>query len=1046
MNKNTIFFLLSCALMLCAALLSGCAHEMSLEEAKKVSLSMVDSSFNAPPRKINDILNSIEQHKLSSAVLQKNIRLTEEQPTNQKGESLGRFYYTRAQAAAITGKTLQAVSDLRMALKYLTVWQGADNIRAAFIQLALLEFDNGNYNAAIQTMSEAFAVGRTHFSNLSGVGLYVQFSQIYQIIGDYVTAQDHIATAINNYNRLTNNGTSFSKWTSPPPSYVFSDLDATDYEMQGEWAKAERSIRKTIEIVKQTDFGDKNRQAMLILRYKIRLSRNLIKQGKFVDAEIVAREALFDILRESGTDNMSTIQSINLMAEIYLMQGRLKDAVVIAQKALDILHRLGVRENAPEVFFSHFMIGKALLLGRDWNGAFEHFSHIISHKQDDGSVYLRNYYNDLNIGIALAKAGQHKEAEELFQRKYEALSKQLGKGHYDTVETKALLAIPLSAQNKKKEALNILREAFPVLMSGIGNKETAKEEERSFRLKIITNSYLDLLFEGNNNGNISEELLTEAFRITEAARAGTVQKAIVAQILRNLAGSNKELGELIRQYQDVQVQIEVSSEQLTVLLWSTQDAALAETINKLKGKVSALQSASVSLLKEIKNRVPSYDKMVNPTLLTAADVRQSLKQGEVLISVYPTDTHTYIWTVSFQGAPQIFKSSLQEKDIDHAVSALRKSLDSKPQTFGDIPAFDLTTAYNLYEKLLKPSEPVWQGASAIIFITHGSLSRLPLYVLPTMPHKLSLEKGALFTNYKEVPWLIKKVSVTTAPSLDSLVKIRSTSSGIIPRQAFVGFGDPIFSAVQLVKDKQETIASRGIKIRGVRITEKGSLDSGQITSSQLSSLNRLPDTADEIQKIAVILGADITKDVFLKEKASEGIVKSMNLSDRKVIAFATHALVPGDLDGLDQPALALSSPSVTKDLEDGLLTMKEILKLKLNADWVILSACNTGASDSSGREAISGLGRAFFYAGTKSILVSMWPVETTSAMKLVTETFKFHKEDKLSRADALRKSILGLIDSTNVFNTETSKSTISYAHPLFWAPFILVGDGSGKFE
>lgn len=1033
-------------LVLLSLWLSGCAHEMSLDEARKVSLSMSDGSFNEPPRKIDDILNSIEQHKLSSAALQENIRLAEEQPTNQKGESLGRFYYTRAQAAAITGRTSQAVSDLRMALNYLTDWSGYNNRGAAFQQLAWVELDNGNYNAAIQAMSEAFNEGRLRYQYFSGIGMRVQFSQIYRIIGDYGSAQNHIATALNDYNRITNYGANPSRYTDPPPAHVFSDLDASDYEVQGNWAKAERSIREAIIRIKQSYTGDKNRQAILILKYKNRLSTNLIQQGKFVDAEIVAREALFDILRESGTDNMYTIKSINLMAEIYLMQGRLKDAVVIAQKALDILHRLGVRENAPEVFFSHFILGKALLLGRDWNGAFEHFSHIISHKQDDGSVYLRNYYNDLNIGIALAKAGQHKEAEELFQREYTALSKQLGQDHYDTAEMKALLAIPKASQGKSKEALSMLRESYPVLMASIGSKETTKDTERSFRLKLITNAYLDLLSERNSDNDASDEQLTEAFRITEAARAGTVQKAIVDVSLRNLAEQSKELGGLIRQYQDLQIQIEVSGELLSMLLWSTEEASLAEIVSKLSERIKTYRAASDALLKEIKNRVPGYDKLVNPTLITAEDVRQSLKPGEVLISIYPTDTQTFIWAVPYKGSPQIFRSTLNEGDIDRAVTTLRKSLDSNPQTFGDIPEFDLTVAYNLYEKLLKPTEPVWHDASSIVFVTNGSLGQLPLYVLPTAPIKLSPEQGMLFGNYRELPWLIKKIAITTTPSLDSFRKIRSISLQGKTRQPYVGFGDPIFSPKQLDRNKQELIETRSITIRGVRNTEQGSLDSSTIVSSQLSQLKRLPDTAEEIQKVATILGADLRKDVFLRERASKGTVQSMNLSDRKVIAFATHALVPGDLDGLDQPALALSAPSVTKDGEDGLLTVKDILKLKLNADWVILSACNTGAADSSGKEAISGLGRAFFYAGAKSLLVSMWPVETTSAMKLVTETFRLHKEERLSRAEALRQSMLKLIDSEIRFDTTTGRKVVSYAHPLFWAPFVLAGDGSGKFE
>ena len=115
----------------------------------------------------------------------------------------------------------------------------------------------------------------------------------------------------------------------------------------------------------------------------------------------------------------------------------------------------------------------------------------------------------------------------------------------------------------------------------------------------------------------------------------------------------------------------------------------------------------------------------------------------------------------------------------------------------------------------------------------------------------------------------------------------------------------------------------------------------------------------------------------------------------------------------------------------------------MNADWIVLSACNTGAAEGAGSEAASGLGRAFFYAGARAILVSMWPVETTSAAKLTTAIFRKQKEDRvLSRAGAVRASMLELINSRGMVDAKTGKTVASYAHPLFWAPFITVGDGS----
>jgi len=134
-------------------------------------------------------------------------------------------------------------------------------------------------------------------------------------------------------------------------------------------------------------------------------------------------------------------------------------------------------------------------------------------------------------------------------------------------------------------------------------------------------------------------------------------------------------------------------------------------------------------------------------------------------------------------------------------------------------------------------------------------------------------------------------------------------------------------------------------------------------------------------------------------------VKTVELDRFRVVAFATHGLLPGDLNGLTQPALALTAPSIAGVDGDGVLTMGEILGLKLDADWVVLSACNTGAGAGAGAEAASGLGRAFFYAGTRALLVTNWSVHSASARDLVTDLFRRQRKDaRITRAEALRQA------------------------------------------
>ena len=241
-----------------------------------------------------------------------------------------------------------------------------------------------------------------------------------------------------------------------------------------------------------------------------------------------------------------------------------------------------------------------------------------------------------------------------------------------------------------------------------------------------------------------------------------------------------------------------------------------------------------------------------------------------------------------------------------------------------------------------------------------------------------------------------------------------------------------------------TLARRGqaIQIRGIRVSEEGVLDNAALTSVGLEQLNRLPDTAAEIREIAVNLGADPSRDIYLGLDASESTVRTLDLSRKKVVAFATHALRPGDLDGLSQPALAFSAPEVTELDEDGLLTLGEILTLNLDADLVLLSACDTGAGDGNGTEAVSGLGRAFFYAGARALLVTMWPVETSSARLLTTELFRYQQKNKsLSTASALQKSIFKIMGGPGLKDNTTGEIVASYAHPFFWAPFVIIGEG-----
>ena len=182
-------------------------------------------------------------------------------------------------------------------------------------------------------------------------------------------------------------------------------------------------------------------------------------------------------------------------------------------------------------------------------------------------------------------------------------------------------------------------------------------------------------------------------------------------------------------------------------------------------------------------------------------------------------------------------------------------------------------------------------------------------------------------------------------------------------------------------------------------------------------------------------------EIILGKAATETAVKSDKLDDYRIVYFATHGLVAGEVELANksgaEPALAFSIPDKATALDDGLLMASEVAQLKLNADWVVLSACNTAAGGKPGADALSGLARAFFYAGAKSLLVSHWVVDDDATAELMKRTFKIASDNSnMLGAEALRQAMLSVMDDPE---------NPQWADPVYWAPFVLVGEpGSGN--
>ena len=1007
----------------------ACAgKEMSVEEAKKVTVSMRKESFVPPPRRIDDILAILAEPGQFDRTVSNKFKAKADKfpPKSGSNRNLAYFYRERGQAALMLYRNNQALEDFRKAVQYAE----KAKIRDAFFanRLGVVEMWAGNYNRALELLQQSLSTEKLAVT-------YYNLVIIFSSIGDLESAEKH-----------KREGLYVCRQSGSIMSKIFSaSMKAFVLEAQGKFAEAEKHWRQILSLADSI----KKKYPVHAIDNRTWLAANLMEQNRFVEAELEARRVVKEVIGLTGKDSEATGRSIVRLGEILRRQGRLGDAEKLINAGVSILVNSDLPSDSYLMGHSRMLYGNVLTDQNYFTNAIKEFDLARASLLNNRYLYEKVFARNPNLILSLLKNGRTDEAMQLISAAYNIYNKNLSERHRWTAEIIGLRGIAKVEMKKFKQAVNDFSKSISILLSS----RIAREGDYSFkmRLKIIIEAYIKLLVQLHGS-QLEEELridgVAETFRLADAIRSYTLTSALGASVAR-AAVVDPNLSDLVRREQDASKQIHVLQSQLTVVLAIPESQRPAGAIEKLTLKIETLSQARLTLLKEIKKGFPKYSELADPLPAELTSLREFLRNGEVLISIYSTNDTTLIWAIPPRGKVLFETIRLGKKELDQIVADLRQALHPDPKTFGDIPEFNVNLAYRLYRLLLKPVEKGLENATDLLIVAHGPLGQLPFSVLTTASVNLGPEKGELFSDYRKVPWLIRKVSITRLPSTGSFVTLRRLAKGDPSRKAFVGFGDPFFNTEQFAQAKNEktghkamlTSQEGSLQVRGIRISETGNLDSDKITSIQLGSLNRLPDTAEEIRSIAKALNADPIQDIFIGERAAEHQVKTMDLTDRRVVVFATHALVPGDLDGLDQPALALCAPSITGDDEDGLLTMGEIMKLRMNADWVVLSACNTGAADGAGAEAVSGLGRAFFYAGTRAILVSMWPVETTSARKLTTRLFRFQKEDTaLSRAGALRKSILGLIDGERFKDHATGKIIASYAHPFFWAPFIVVGD------
>lgn len=980
----------------------GGAGPMMRQETEASAAELLDESLIANPERIARARAKAEQ----------------EPPATNDAATLMTFYLERGREAQVAGRQAQAISDLNRAIAR------AEAIRAP--DRGPIYLEAARVQASLQRNVQAYRLAQKAAELLPqqrrGQVLYAQ-----SLIASHAAAAGHIEVATRALREVQSLQATMRRNPNLPAqvranSEIYGlEAEAAVQQARGQYAEAEPKLRRVIAVAAES------RQLVLSHRRRLTLAHNLVGQGRLGEAEVEARAALIGLQRVLGPNNQVTASSLTVLARTLIEQGRVAEAEALIRRAIELMQGAGLTA-AGAVRFS---LAVPLAMQGRWPEAgaeIEIARRGLAQAPEDFEAALRS--NPL-LPLILTKNGRQAEATAVLADVVRQRAQAFGEGHYFTAEARGLQAVALAESGRADEAMTILAAAAPVLMarSGEAGDEEGAAAARDFRRGLILETYLRLLADRRGRAAAAE-----SFQVAEAARGQSVGRALAASAARS-AIDNPQLAALARREQDANHRLTALASMLANAVSARGEERDEAVIQALRQEMNTLRDQRAGTLGEIERGFPDYARLVNPQPAEAALVRRSLRPDEALVAFYVAEDRTYAWAMKAAGEIGFVSWPTGRAAVGKLVEGLRKALDPDAvSAIEDIPGFDLAAAYRLYAALLQPLEGAWGGAASLLVLPHGPLGQISIALLPTAPVQRPAAQGPRFTEYRSVPWLLRKAAVAQLPSAASLVQLRSLSASTAERRPFVGFGDPWFSRTQAASTAP--LATRG-KLRLRSSPKPGTADS----VLELAQLPRLPETADEVRGVAATLRAD--SEVFLGDRATKKAVSQAPLRQYRVVMLATHGLVPGDLTGLSQPALALTSPEVVPDGGNGLLTMEDVLALKLDADWVVLSACNTAAGQGAGAEAISGLGRAFFYAGTRALLVSNWPVETTSAQRLTTDLFRRHAEDsRLSRAEAFRQAMLGLIDGPGSLDA-AGKPQFSYAHPIFWAAFTLVGDAGG---
>jgi CHAT domain-containing protein/tetratricopeptide (TPR) repeat protein len=824
----------------------------------------------------------------------------------------------------------------------------------------------------------------------------------------------------------------------------------------------------------------------------------LSRAGKYSQAIPLAQQLLADLEKARGPSDADVAGAMNNLAMLYGSQGQDADAEPLYRRSIAILeklHGLDSSEIAPELnnlaalyqrqqryadaepLFKRALAIREKALGRDHPDLGQSLNNLATNyeKQDrhaDSEPLFKRalaIYEKAagpqhpavatllnNLGQVDKVQGRYSEAEPLIKRSLAIREKVLGPDHPDVARSLNNLADLYERQDRLAEAEPLYRRALAIRERALGAahpdavtsaNNLAFLYQKEGRVADAVPIVERMIAGGNAQPRVAlavlfgaqEKLMPPAKALDGALNAiqrGTQSSAATAvnKLAVRLAAGTDRLAELVRRDQDLSSEAETLDKAIVAAVSKEPSKRDLAAEQRSRDRLAAIAAERAGLQKTFTAEFPDYAALSNPLPMTAKEIQALLSADEAMVLFAVADRESYVIAITrerFDWKPLPSGADA----LSQKVAAFRRGLNvaAASDASGKSGLFDLSFANELYATLLGPVGPLIKDKTSLLVVPEGALTALPFHLLVTEKPAAAIPEK--MDGYRDAAWLIKRQAVSVLPSVASLKSLRAFArkdQGIKP---MTGFGDPVFNPAQENSGGPRAAAKSASR----SVTNAAYTDFWQgagVDRARLAqALPALPDTADELNEVAKDLGAPAS-DIHLGADASETTVKRAPLADYGIIYFATHGLVAGDVKGLAEPSLALSIPKQPSELDDGLLTASEVAQLKLNADWVVLSACNTIAGDRPGAEALSGLARSFFYAGARALLVSHWAVDSEAATRLATATFQRLKSDpKAGRAQALRQAMLAYLGDT---------SSPKNAYPAFWGPFALIGEGASR--